>query len=202
MCEGFPSASPALKDLSSASLGWDMPEGVEPTLEEKEILDPEGITFGFAATIASVAVDLGTGEIEVENFVAVHDCGRVVNPMIVDGQVHGALANGIGTALLESFVYDEGGQPRATTFMDYLLPSSAEIPDFVIEHTETLSPFTPDGVKGVGEGGTIGPPAAVGNALAHAVPEIAHLVTKTPLSPSAVWEMLNEVGLVEGGPST
>jgi carbon-monoxide dehydrogenase large subunit len=197
---GVPSAAlPLGRVARSAALGWDLPEGMEPGLEARDVFDPKAITFGFAANVAAVAVDLGTGEIEIERFVAVHDCGKVVNPMIVDGQVHGAVANGLGTALLEAFVYDEHGQPRSTTFMDYLLPSAGEVPDLVVDHTETPSPFTPGGVKGVGEGGTIGAPAAIGNALADAVPEIAHLVTSTPLSPSRVWEMMRSVGLTADG---
>jgi carbon-monoxide dehydrogenase large subunit len=193
---GVPGSALDLASIAnSAALGWDLPEGMEPQLEAKSIFDPSGITFGFAANVASIAVDVETGEIEIEGFVAVHDCGKIINPMIVDGQVHGALANGVGTALLESLVYDEYGQPRSTTFMDYLLPSSAEIPDFVLEHTETLSPLTPGGVKGVGEGGTIGAPAAIGNALANAIPEIAERITETPLSPARVWEMCRDAGL-------
>jgi carbon-monoxide dehydrogenase large subunit len=193
---GVPGPALKLADVArSASLGWDLPEGMAPGLEEKDVYDPQRITFGFATNVAAVAVDVETGEIEIERFVVVHDCGVVINPMIVDGQVQGAIANGLGTALLEALVYDEAGQPRTTTFMDYLLPSSSEVPDLVVDHTVTPSPHTPGGMKGVGEGGTIGAPAAIGNALASAVPEIAHLICATPLSPSRVWEMLRSVGL-------
>lgn len=196
---GIPGPALTLADIArSASLGWDLPEGMTPGLEEKDVYDPQRITFGFATHVAAVAVDVETGEIEIERFVVVHDCGTVVNPMIVDGQVHGAVANGLGSALLEALVYDEAGQPRTTTFMDYLLPSSAEVPDLVVDHTETPSPHTPGGMKGVGEGGTIGAPVAVGNALANAVPEIAHLICATPLSPSRVWEMLRSAGVTGG----
>jgi carbon-monoxide dehydrogenase large subunit len=125
----------------------------------------------------------------------VHDCGVVVNPMIVEGQIHGGVAQGIAGALLEEVVYDERAQPLTTTFMDYLLPTSAEVPDVVVEHIETPSPFIPGGMKGMGEGGTIAPPAAIGNALADAVPEIAHLVTDLPLSPSRVWAWIRQSGV-------
>jgi aerobic carbon-monoxide dehydrogenase large subunit len=193
---GVPDAAISLAELADkSSKGWGLPDGMEPKLEVEEIFDPPGITYGFATTVAGVAVDLETGDVEVESFVAVHDCGTVINPMIVDGQVHGALANGIGTALLEAFDYDEYGQPRATTFMDYLLPSSAEVPEIIVEHTETPSPLTPGGVKGVGEGGTVGAPAAVGNAVADAVPEIAAKITRTPLSQSRLWTLIQETEL-------
>jgi carbon-monoxide dehydrogenase large subunit len=197
---GVPDSSVSLGSLAEkASKGWNLPEGMEPKLESQEIWDPAGITFGFASNVAAIAVDIETGEIEIEAFAFVHDCGTVVNPMIVDGQVHGALATGIGGTFLESLEYDEYGQPRSTTFMDYLMPTSAEIPDVLMGHSETPSPLTPGGVKGVGEGGTVSVAPAIGNALANAVPEIASLVNSTPLSPSRVWGWLNERGVTRKG---
>jgi carbon-monoxide dehydrogenase large subunit len=174
----------------SAWLGWNLPRGVEPGLEVSAVYDPENISYSYATHAAAIALDPETGEIEIERYVVVHDCGVVVNPMIVEGQIHGGVAQGLGGALLEELAYDASGQLLTTTYRDYLIPTSAEVPDMSVEHFETPSPFTPGGMKGMGEGGTIAPAAAIGNAVADAVPEIAHLVADTPLSPSRVWGWL------------
>ena len=128
-----------------------------------------------------------------EQYVVAHDCGVVVNPMIVDGQIHGGVAQGIGAPLLEQFVYDEDGQPLTTTYMDYMLPTASDVPDVILDHIETPSPFTPGGMKGIGEGGAVPPPAVIGNALCNAAPEIAHLVTHLPMTPPRVWGWLQQV---------
>lgn len=175
-----------------AWLGWDLPEGMESGLEERDTHDPADISYSYATHAVAIAVDPETGEIDLERYVVVHDCGTMVNPMIVEGQIHGGVAQGLGGALLEEVVYDANGQPLTTSFMDYLVPTSGEIPDIVIDHTEIPSPFIPGGMKGMGEGGAIAPAAAVGNALANAIPEIAHLVTETPLSPSRVWGWIRQ----------
>jgi carbon-monoxide dehydrogenase large subunit len=185
---GAPSRAIPLKELAEKVwLGWDVPEGMEPGLEERDVHDPQDISYSYATHAAAIAVDTETGEIEIERYVVVHDCGVMVNPMIVEGQIHGGVAQGLGGAFLEEMVYDAEGNPLTTTFMDYLLPGSADVPDMVIEHTEVPSPFIPGGMKGMGEGGTIAPAAAIGNALANAIPELADLVTDTPLSPARVW---------------
>jgi carbon-monoxide dehydrogenase large subunit len=190
---GVPSSGIPVRELAEKVwLGWDLPEGMAPGLEERELHDPADISYSYATHAAAIAVDLETGEIEIERYVVAHDCGVIVNPMIVDGQIHGGVAQGLGGALLEEMVYDPEGNPLTTTFMDYLLPSSGEVPDVVVEHTEVPSPFIPGGMKGMGEGGTIAPAAAIGNALADAVPEIADLVTETPLSPSRVWTWIRQ----------
>jgi aerobic carbon-monoxide dehydrogenase large subunit len=190
---GVPTSGISVREVADkVRLGWDLPESMEPGLEEREIHNPADISYSYATHAAAIAVDLETGKIEIERYVVVHDCGVVVNPMIVDGQIHGGVAQGLGGALLEEMVYDPAGNPLTATFMDYLLPSSGEIPDIVVEHTEVPSPFIPGGMKGMGEGGTIAPAAAIGNALADAVPEIADLVTETPLSPSRIWTWINE----------
>jgi aerobic carbon-monoxide dehydrogenase large subunit len=190
---GVPGSGIPVRELAEKiRLGWDLPEGMEPGLEERELHDPADISYSYATHAAAIAVDPETGEIEIERYVVVHDCGVIVNPMIVDGQIHGGVAQGLGGALLEDMVYDTDGNPLTATFMDYLLPSSGEVPDMVVEHTQVPSPFIPGGMKGMGEGGTIAPAAAIGNALADAVPEIADLVTETPLSPSRVWTWIRE----------
>lgn len=189
---GDPDAGLALRDLAqSAWLGWDLPEGMTAGLEEKEIYDPKDISYSYAAHAAAVAVDPETGAVEIEGYWVAHDCGVAVNPMIVEGQIHGAVAQGIGNCLLEEVVYGENGQPLTTTYLDYLLPLSTDVPDIDIEHLETPSPFTPGGMKGVGEGGVITTPATIGNAIAAALPEVAGRITSTPLSPSVIWTLLN-----------
>jgi aerobic carbon-monoxide dehydrogenase large subunit len=189
-----PSRQVALAELAEkAWLGWSLPDGETAGLEERDVYDPAGISYSYATHAATIAVDPDTGLVEVERLVVVHDCGVVVNPMVVDGQVHGGAAQGIGNALLEEVVYDTDANPLTTTLMDYLLPTSGEVPDIEVVHIETPSPHNPGGMKGMGEGGTIGAAAAVGNAVANALPEIAHLLTETPLTPLRIWSLLRSV---------
>jgi len=143
----------------------------------------------------SVAVDLDTGLVKLEGYWVTHDVGVMVNPMICDGQVHGGIAQGVGIALYEGMRWGETGQPTTTTYLDYVLPLSVDIPDVKIDHMVTPSPFIPGGMKGLGEGGTIASPAAVGNAIAAAIPEIAGNLLETPFSPSKLWTMIDEAGL-------
>jgi carbon-monoxide dehydrogenase large subunit len=188
---GAPWKAVAYDELAEkAWLGWDLPEGEAPGLEEKDVHDPVGISYSYATHAAAVAVDPETGEVEVERYVVVHDCGTVVNPTVVEGQIQGGVGQGLGMALLEEVVYDEDGNPQTTTLMDYLLPTSAEVPEIEVEHFETPSPFIPGGMKGMGEGGTIGAPAAIGNAVAAALPEIAEGIVATPISPARIWALL------------
>ena len=133
--------------------------------------------------VATVEVDAETGRVAVRDYVVVEDCGPVINPMIVRGQIHGALAQGIGEALGERLVYDEAGQLLTGTLMDYALPAAADLPSFDIGHRETPSPLTPGGYKGMGEGGTIGAPAAIANAVADAVAPLGVAVTALPILP-------------------
>ncbi|MEW9550069.1 xanthine dehydrogenase family protein molybdopterin-binding subunit [Nonomuraea sp. NPDC050783] len=185
--KGDPRASVALRELAtSAWRGWDLPEGMQPGLEERVSYDPPGYTFAYGAHAAAVAVDPETGAVEVERYWVVNDAGVLVNPAVVEGQIHGGVAQGLGQALTEAICYTEEGQPIA----DYLLPTTREVPDIEVVLLETPSPITPGGMKGVGEAGTIGPPAAVANAVADALPEVADRVTDVPLTPSAVWSLL------------
>jgi carbon-monoxide dehydrogenase large subunit len=170
--------------------GFALPAGTEPGLLETAGYDPASATFSYAAHVCRAAVDRDTGEVVIEHYAVVHDCGTIVNPMIVEGQIHGGIAQGLGAALLEEFAYGPDGQPLTTTFLDYLAPVSASMPDVTIEHMETPSPFTPGGMKGMGEGGTNGAMACVVNAVAAALPEIADRIDRTPLSPSYLWELL------------
>ena len=143
--------------------------------------DPPGPTFSGAVHVASVEVDPETGRVTVRDYAVVEDCGPMINPMIVEGQIHGAVAQGIGEALGERLVYDESGQLLTGTLMDYALPTAAMLPAFTIGHLETPSPLTPGGFKGMGEGGTIGAPAAIANAVADAVKPLGVAVTTLPI---------------------
>ncbi|WP_043615168.1 xanthine dehydrogenase family protein molybdopterin-binding subunit [Nonomuraea candida] len=185
--KGDPHASLPLAELAtSAWRGWDLPDGVAPGLEERDSYDPAGYAFAYGAHAAAVAVDTETGAVELEGYWVVNDSGVLVNPAVVEGQIRGGVAQGIGEALTEEIVYTDDGQPIS----DYLLPTTREVPDIEVVMTQTPSPLTPGGMKGVGEAGTIGPPAAIANAVADAVPEIAHAVTSVPLTPAAVWSLL------------
>ena len=150
-------------------------------------------TYANGSVGAVMKVDLETGAVEVLHYVVAHDCGTLVNPVIVDGQVHGGVVQGLGGALLEDLPYDENGVPLAASFMDYLLPSATEVPTIDVAHFESPSPFTAFGVKGAGEAGVIGAAAvvvgAVEDALARAGRPIAEL-DATPVRPNVVWERL------------
>src|SRR5690606_38141970 len=148
----------------------DLPPGVEPGLEATATIDgrPRG-TFSNACHAAVVEVERSTGKVRIRRYVVVEDCGTMINPTVVDGQVHGGVAQGIGSALLEEFEYGPDGQPLTSTFVDYLMPTSTEVPEIEVLHLSTPSPWTPDGRKGMGEAGAIGPMAALGNAVADAL---------------------------------
>ncbi|MEV4010785.1 xanthine dehydrogenase family protein molybdopterin-binding subunit [Nonomuraea angiospora] len=188
--KGDPAASLTLRELAtSAWRGWDLPDGVEPGLEERVSYDPDAYTFAYGAHAAAVAVDPETGAVEVERYWVVNDAGLLVNPAVVEGQIRGGVVQGIGQALTEEIVYTPEGQPIA----DYLLPTTREVPDIEVVMLETPSPLTPGGMKGVGESGTIGPPAAIANAVAAALPEIAGRITDVPLTPYSLWSLLSGV---------
>jgi carbon-monoxide dehydrogenase large subunit len=153
-------------------------------LQATQRFDPPGPTFSGAVHVASVEVDPETGRVAVRDYVVVEDCGPVINPMIVEGQIHGAVAQGIGEALGERLVYDESGQLVTGTLMDYALPTAGALPAFTIRHLETPSPLTPGGYKGMGEGGTIGAPATIANAVADAVKPLGVAVTTLPILPA------------------
>jgi carbon-monoxide dehydrogenase large subunit len=137
-----------------------------------------------------VAVDTGIGEVEILDYVAVEDCGTMVNPMVVEGQSLGGIAQGIGTALYEESPFDANGQPLASTFADYLLPGPTEIPAIRIFHMETPSPYTEFGIKGMGEGGAIAPPAVIFNAVNDALKSLGVELAETPLTPRRLLEAI------------
>jgi len=167
-----------------------------PGLSTTVFLDgpPDG-TYSNACHGAVVEIDLRTGRLKLARFVAVEDCGTVINPTIVEGQVRGGVAQGIGSALLEEIIYDSEGQPLTTTFADYLMPSATDMPDIEVYHIVTPSPLTELGMKGMGEGGAIGPPAAIANAIADAlkVP-----VRATPFTANRVWDLIQSAQGIRG----
>jgi carbon-monoxide dehydrogenase large subunit len=181
---GFPDRAIALAELArlaySPPLGG-LPDGVPPGLEATVYFDSPGPTFSGAVHVAVVEVDRDTGRVALRRYVLVEDCGPVINPMIVEGQIHGAVAQGIGEALLERVVYDEHGQLLTATLMDYALPKADDVPTLEIGHLETPSPAMPGGVKGMGEGGTIGAPAAIANAVADALRGLGVSITRLPI---------------------
>jgi carbon-monoxide dehydrogenase large subunit len=183
--KGSPSASMTLEEIAKLAYfrASDLPRDIEPALEATRHFDPPSATFANSTHAVVLEVDAATGAIRFERYVVVHDCGRILNPMIVDGQLYGAIAQGIGGTIHEHVVYDEQGQPLATTFMDYLVPTSLDVPELQIEHIETPSPHTALGVKGVGESGTVFAPAAIATGVADA---LGVHVDRLALSPSIV----------------
>lgn len=163
----------------------------EPSLSVQAFHDPQA-TYSNGCIACVVEVDVETGAVTVLRAVAVEDCGTIVNPAIVDGQVRGAVAQGIGGALLEHAVYDEAGQPQASTFLDYLLPTAVEVPAIELDHLSSPSPFTPGGIKGMGESGLIATPAAVALAVEDALAPFGARVERLPLSPELVAGMIPE----------
>ena len=162
--------------------------GLEVTAGHKPKRDSG--TFSYAAHAAVVAVDPEMGQVEILDYVVVEDGGKLVNPMIVDGQVQGGTAQGIGTCLLEAVSFDAQGQPLASTMLDYLIPGAAEVPDIRVLHMETPSPHTEFGIKGIGEGGAVGPPAAIVCAVNDALRAVGAEVHDLPLTPERILDAI------------
>ena len=180
---GFPQRALTLVEVARAAYAppSGLPSDLEPGLEASVHFDPPGPTFSGAVHVAMVEIDADTGRVHIQRYVIVEDCGPVVNPTIVEGQIHGAVAQGIGEALFERITHDDAGQVLSGTLMDYALPKADDVPSFAIGHLETPSPTMPGGVKGMGEGGTIGAPAAVANAVADAVAPLGLSISALPI---------------------
>jgi len=188
--KGVPDRGYSLGDLArimeSPIPGAPMPGRLDPGLQATEYFQSTGLTYANGAHVACVAVDIETGRVEVEKYVVVHDCGRVLNPLILDGQIAGGVAQGLGNALYEEIVYDESGQLLTSSFVDYGVPSACEVPPIEISHRETPSPFNPEGLKGSGEGGTIPVPAAIASAVDDALRDFDVRITRIPIVPSTL----------------
>ncbi|QOZ06514.1 xanthine dehydrogenase family protein molybdopterin-binding subunit [Bradyrhizobium sp. CCBAU 51765] len=172
----------------AAYTAHNLPDGMEPGLKESAFYDPTNFTFPAGTYICELEVDPGTGKTSFVNFVAADDFGRLINPMIVEGQVHGGLVQGIGQALLEHAIYDANGQPVTASFMDYAMPRADDVPSFNLSHTTTLCPGNPLGIKGCGEAGAIGASAAVINAITDA---IGKNTLEMPATPDRVWRTIH-----------
>jgi carbon-monoxide dehydrogenase large subunit len=183
--KGDPSQGKTIAEIAMAAhSSLELPEGVEGHLDASVVYNPPNLTYPFGAYIAVVDVDPQTGQVKVRRFIAVDDCGPRINPMIVEGQIHGGLADGIGMALMEVIAFDRDGNNLGGSFMDYLLPTSMECPSWELGETVTPSPHHPIGVKGVGESATVGSPAAIVNAVLDAL-QIRQ--ADMPFTPAVTW---------------
>ncbi|GAB2975044.1 xanthine dehydrogenase family protein molybdopterin-binding subunit [Amycolatopsis acidiphila] len=192
--------STTIQDIAfSAFLAHNLPDGIEPTLDSDAVFDPENFSFPHGTHLCAAEVDTETGRVNLRSYVCVDDIGSVVNPLIVEGQVHGGLAQGIAQALFEEAVYDESGTLTTGTFADYLLPSAADLPSFTTDRTETPSTTNPLGVKGVGEAGTIASTPAVVNAVVDAVRHLGVDDIEMPCSPMRVWAAVHRGQKDAGG---
>ena len=190
---GSPNQKVTIQDVAAAAyLADNLPEGMEPLLNEDYTFDPPNFTWPYGTHICVVEVDTETGMVTIPKYVAVDDCGPVVNPAIVDGQLHGGIAQGIAQALYEEAVYDDDGNLVTGTMVDYLVPGAPEIPNMILDRTETPSPTNPMGVKGIGESGAIAAQPAVINAVIDALSDEGVTHVDMPASPMRVWQALQQ----------
>jgi carbon-monoxide dehydrogenase large subunit len=192
--KGSPDHFKTIQDIAFAAY-TNHPQGMEAGLEAVDYYDPPNLTYPFGSYICVVNIDRGTGEVKVRRFVAVDDCGVRINPMIVEGQIHGGLTMGFAPALLEQIIYDENGNILNPNFMDYLLPTAVETPRWETGATVTPSPHHPIGAKGVGESATVGAPAAIANAVVDALWHLGVHNIDIPITPPKVWAILKEHGM-------
>src|SRR5579864_2904273 len=189
--KGDPAAAKTMNQIALAAFSsLELPQGVEGHLDASVVYNPPNLTYPFGAYICVVDVDPETGAVKVRRFIAVDDCGPRINPMIVEGQVHGGLADGLGMALMEVIAFDTDGNCLGGSFMDYLLPTSLECPAWELGETVTPSPHHPIGAKGVGESATVGSPPAVVNAVIDALRPYGVRHADMPLTPAQVWRAI------------
>jgi carbon-monoxide dehydrogenase large subunit len=191
---GSPDKAMTMAEISVAAHipPQELPSEIEPGLEETAFFDPDNFVFPFGAHACVAEVDAETGKVRVIRYLAVDDCGPAINPMLINGQIHGGVAHAIGQALYEQVVYDDNGQLVTGTFVDYALPTAAELPSFETDRTETPSPVNSLGVKGVGEAGTIGATPAVTAAVVDALRPLGVKWLDMPLTPMRVWQAIQE----------
>ncbi|KOV63942.1 xanthine dehydrogenase family protein molybdopterin-binding subunit [Streptomyces sp. MMG1121] len=191
--KGSPEARRTIQEIAFETFtNHDLPDGVEPSINAEHVVDPENFSYPHGTHLCAVEVDTETGRTRIRSYVCVDDVGRVVNPMIVEGQVHGGLAQGIAQALYEEAVYDDDGNLVSGTMADYLVPSAADLPDFVTDRTETPASSNALGVKGVGEAGTIASTPAVVNAVVDALRPLGVHDVRMPCTPERVWRAVKE----------
>ena len=192
--KGSPDRFKTIQEISFAAY-TNFPQGMEMGLEAVDYYDPPNLTFPFGSYICVVDIDKGTGQVKIRRFVAIDDCGNIINPMIVDGQIHGGLNMGLAPALYEQITYDDLGNNLAGTFMDYLVPTAVESPAWETGKTTTPSPHHPIGAKGVGESATVGAPPAIANAVVDALWHLGVRNIDIPITPQKVWAILHEKGI-------
>ena len=191
--KGDPEKAQTIQELALASHGvLELPEGVEGHLDAVSVYDPPNLTYPYGAYICVLDIDPGTGEIKLRRFISVDDCGVRINPMIVEGQIHGGLAEGVGIALMQQIAFDEQGNCLSGSLMDYLVPSSMECPDWELGETVTPSPHHPIGAKGVGESSNVGSPPAIVNAVVDALEPYGVTHVDMPVTPARVWEAMQK----------
>jgi carbon-monoxide dehydrogenase large subunit len=186
------SAVPLAEVAARVAPGAPLPEGIDShELNEADHFAPPAASFSYGTQVAVAEVDVETGFVELRLIVMVHDAGRLINPMLVRGQMHGGIVLGIGTALLEDIAYTSEGQPL-TTFMDYLLPDFLTVPEIRLGHVEIPTPNNPDGIRGVGEAGVLAAPAAIVNAVVDALAPLDVTISEMPLTPQRVLGLIDE----------
>jgi carbon-monoxide dehydrogenase large subunit len=191
--KGSPEARKTIQEIAFETFSsHDLPDGMEPTINAEHLLDPENFSYPHGTHLCAVEVDTETGHVRIRSYVCVDDVGRVINPMIVEGQVHGGLAQGIAQALYEEAVYDEEGNLVSGTMADYLVPGAPDLPEFVTDRTETPAASNPLGVKGVGEAGTIASTPAVVNAIVDALRPLGVTDVPMPCAPQRVWQAIRQ----------
>ena len=189
--KGDPSQGKTIAEISMGAHGTvALPEGIDGNLDAEITYDPPNLTFPFGAYICVVDIDPGTGHVKVRRFIAVDDCGTRINPMIIEGQVHGGLTDGVGMALMEIIEFDEDGNNLGGSFMDYLIPTAMEVPNWETGFTVTPSPHHPIGAKGIGESATVGSPPAIVNAVVDALTPFGITHMDMPCTPARVWEAM------------
>jgi carbon-monoxide dehydrogenase large subunit len=192
---GAPDQAKSFGDLALAAyLAHNYPAGLEPGLEAQTFYDPSNFTWPFGTHVSVVEVDKDTGQVKIEKYLAVDDCGRVINPLLRDGQVHGGIAQGVAQALYEQAIYNEDGALVTGSMVDYAIPGMTELPMFDTFSTVTASPVNPLGVKGVGEAGTIGSSPCIVNAVVDALSPLGVKHIDMPLTPEKLWSVMNEGG--------
>ena len=192
--KGSPEQSKTIQEIAFAAY-TNHPQGLEAGLEATHYYDPPNLTFPFGSYICVVDIDPKTYEIKIRRFIAIDDCGNIINPMIVEGQIHGGLTQGLAPAMYEELIYDEDGNILNGSLMDYLVPTAVETPNWETDQTVTPSPHHPLGAKGVAESPTVGAPPAIANAVIDALSHLGVESMGIPITPFKVWQVLKDKGL-------